>query len=116
NGDGIARFPITGNETVLDALSLVGGTSSLSSNRIWVARPAPDGLGYEQVLPVDWNEIIRGGSTATNYQIFPGDRILIESDRMVAFDTMVGKITAPFERIFGFMLLGGQSIQTINRF
>ena len=40
-GDNIQRFPITGNETVLDAVSLVNGLSRLSSKNIWIARPSP---------------------------------------------------------------------------
>ncbi len=45
-GDQIQRVPITGNETVLDAITQVGGLSRISSKTIWVARPAPaDGSG-----------------------------------------------------------------------
>jgi len=34
----------------------------------------------------------------------------------VKFDTVVNTLIAPFERIFGFTLLGAQTIQTLNRF
>ena len=37
-GDGGSRFPITGNETVLDALAQINGMQEVSSKRIWVAR------------------------------------------------------------------------------
>ena len=40
-GDNLRRFPITGNETVLDAISQINGLSQLSSTKIWIARPAP---------------------------------------------------------------------------
>ena len=40
-GDNVRRFPVTGNETVLDAISQVNGLSQLSSTQIWIARPAP---------------------------------------------------------------------------
>ena len=43
-GDNVRRVPITGNETVLDALSAVNGLSQVSSTQIWVARPAPGGF------------------------------------------------------------------------
>ena len=39
-GDQVARLPITGSETVLDALSEVKGLTGLSSKKIWIARPA----------------------------------------------------------------------------
>ena len=38
-GDGVYRFPITGNETVLDAISQINGLKQVSSKRIWIARP-----------------------------------------------------------------------------
>ena len=115
-GDNVARFPITGNETVLDAVAEINGLSRLSSKDIWIARPAPSGVGCDQVLPVDIEAIMKGGSTATNYQLLPGDRVFIAQDHMIAFGSLVGKITDPFERMFGFALLGSQTVQTINRF
>jgi len=107
---------VTGNETVLDAISQINGLSRLSSKDIWIARPAPSGVGCDQVLPVDIEAIMKGGSTATNYQLLPGDRVFIAQDQWIAFDSIIGKITAPFERIFGFTLLGTSLVQQINRF
>ncbi|OHB73457.1 MAG: hypothetical protein A2V70_06815 [Planctomycetes bacterium RBG_13_63_9] len=104
-GDGVFRFPVTGNETVLDAISQINGLEQVSSKRIWIARPT-DVPGNVQVLPVSWNAITACGSAASNYQILPGDRVFIAEDKLVAMDTHIGKITAPFERIMGFMLLG----------
>jgi polysaccharide export outer membrane protein len=115
-GDSLVRVPATGNETVLDAIAQVNGLSRLSSKHIWIARPAPGGAGCDQILPVNWNEIVKGGATATNYQVLPGDRIFIAQDNWIALDSWVNRVTAPFERLFGFSLLGAQTIQTMNRF
>ena len=106
---------MTGNETVLDAIAQINGLSRVSSKDIWIARPAPSGVGCEQILPVDIEAIMKGGITATNYQVMPGDRVFIAQDSMVAFDTLLGKVTAPFERILGFSLLGVTTVQTFNR-
>jgi polysaccharide export outer membrane protein len=114
-GDNVARFPDTGNETVLDAIAGINGLSRLSSKDIWIARPAPSGIGCDQVLPVDIEAIMKGGSTATNYQILPGDRVFIAQDPWIAFDSIIDKVTSPFERMFGFTLLGVQTVQTVNR-
>jgi len=114
-GDNVTRFPVTGNETVLDAIAGINGLSRLSSKDIWIARPAPSGVGCDQVLPVDIEAIMKGGSTATNYQLLPGDRVFIAQDPWIAFDSIIDKVTGPFERIFGFSLLGVQTVQTINR-
>jgi polysaccharide export outer membrane protein len=114
-GDNVARFPVTGNETVLDAIAGINGLSRLSSKEIWIARPAPSGVGCDQVLPVDIEAIMKGGSTATNYQLLPGDRVFIAQDPWIAFDSIIDKVVGPFERLFGFSLLGVQTVQTINR-
>lgn len=105
-GDGLARFSYTGNETVMDAISQINGLSQVSSTRIWIARPGKDASGENQILPVDWIGITQRGEVETNYQMLPGDRLFIAHDRMVAFDGALGKLTAPFERVFGFTLLG----------
>ncbi len=106
-GDQVYRFPITGNETVLDAISQVNGLLLVSSKRdIWVARPAPDdGKGCQQ-LPVNWIAITQDGSTATNYQVLPGDRIYVKGDKWNRADVWLIKVLTPLERILGFTLLG----------
>jgi polysaccharide export outer membrane protein len=104
-GDGVYRLPVTGNETVLDAISQINGLEQVSSKKIWIARPTNQ-HGSAQVLPVCWEAITAQGSNDTNYQILPGDRIFVAEDRMVAFDTSLAKLTAPLERVMGFVLLG----------
>jgi polysaccharide biosynthesis/export protein len=115
-GDTLVRVPITGNETVLDALAQVNGLSRLSSKNIWIARPTPGDVNCDQILPVSWSEITKGAATATNYQVMPGDRIFIAENKVIALDTFLDQLSAPVERIFGTTLLGAQAIQTINRF
>jgi polysaccharide export outer membrane protein len=115
-GDQIAKVPITGNETVLDAIATIGGLTRASSKKIWISRPAPHGMGCDQILPIDFEAITKGAVTSTNYQLFPGDRVFIAEDRLIALDTMISKILNPFERMLGFTLLGSQTIQSLQRF
>ncbi|MDZ4821356.1 MAG: polysaccharide biosynthesis/export family protein [Planctomycetota bacterium] len=115
-GDQIARFPVTGNETVMDAVTQVNGISRLSSKDIWIARPAPGEEACFQQLPVEWESIVKRGESKTNYQVLPGDRIFIREDHLVATDSYIARLTAPFERILGFALLGTNTVQTVNRF
>jgi polysaccharide export outer membrane protein len=115
-GDGVTRVPITGNETILDAITQVNGLSRLSSKKIWIARPVPGGRNCDQILPVNWDEITAGANSATNYQILPGDRVFLAEDKMIAIDAFITKVTAPFERIMGFGLLSTQAIQNFNSF
>jgi polysaccharide export outer membrane protein len=117
-GDNVRRMSITGTETVLDAISTVNGLSQVSSTQVWVARPAPGGFGCEQILPVDYVAITRGGSSATNFQILPGDRVYIAEDGMMAANTWLGKLTAPVERVLGITSLGSSTVrglQTLGR-
>jgi len=114
-GDNVTRRPITGNETVLDAVADLGGLSQLSSKKLWISRPAPQNIGCEQILPINWDEITRGAVTTTNYQLLPGDRLFIAEDKLVKLDSVVAKVTRPFERLFGFTLLGTQLIGRLNQ-
>jgi polysaccharide export outer membrane protein len=116
SGDLVARFPITGNETVLDAVAQINGLSRISSKNVWIARPAPGGVGCDEVLPVNWREVTKGGGTATNYQVLPGDRIFIAENKLIAIDAALNQVIAPFERVFGLTLLSTQAVQTVNRF
>lgn len=115
-GDNVVPQPITGNETVLDAIAALGGISQVSSTKIWIARPAVNGVGCEQILAVNWEDITRGASTATNYQLMPGDRVFIAEDPLIKFDAVVSRVTRPFERLFGFVALGTNTLNRIERF
>ena len=111
-GDGVYRFPVTGNETVLDAISQINGLQQVSSKKIWIARPT-DEPNKVQMLPVKWEDITAQASARTNYQILPGDRVFIAEDKLIALDTGLAKIIAPMERVMGFSLLG---VGTVTRF
>jgi polysaccharide export outer membrane protein len=70
------RFPATGNETVLDAILAAGLRSNSLPEKAYLARPHPAG-GPDQILKIDWCGIRDRGDTLTNYQVFPGDRIIV---------------------------------------
>jgi polysaccharide export outer membrane protein len=112
-GDGVYRFPVTGNETVLDAIANIQGLEQVSSKKIWIARPTADPCRV-QVMPVDWFAVTERAAPHTNYQIMPGDRVFIAEDKLVAFDTKIAKITAPLERIMGFTLLGTGTVTRLS--
>lgn len=113
-GDRVYSFPVTGNDTVLDALSKpeIQGLTEFSSKRIWVARPT-DEPAEAQVMPVSWDAIAAQGAARTNYQLLPGDRVYIAEDKLVALDNGLAKLLAPVERVMGFSLLG---VGTVTRF
>jgi polysaccharide export outer membrane protein len=103
------RMPVTGNDTVLDAISQLGGLSTVSDpGQVWVARSAalnePD-----QVLPVDWDGLTRRGRAETNYQLLPGDRLFVKAYRLVSAEVRLARMLAPVERVLGVTLLGAST-------
>jgi polysaccharide export outer membrane protein len=113
-GQQVIRLPVTGNETVLDAIGQVTGLTPVAdTQRIWVSRPAAEGCSG-QVLPVNWKAITEEGQTGTNYQLLPGDRVFVKALPMVTFDTKLARTLSPFERLFGFSLLGASTIEALK--
>jgi protein involved in polysaccharide export with SLBB domain len=114
NGEQVIRFPVTGGETVLDALGQINGLSPVSSKKIWVVRPSSADPNGGQVLPVDWAAITQRGATATNYQILPGDRIYVKAQSLITLDNYLAKFYAPIERTFGIILLGTSTVNSLK--
>jgi protein involved in polysaccharide export with SLBB domain len=113
-GATVLRFPYTGNETVLDGLSQIAGLPVVASKkRVWVARATPFDHN-PTILPVDWRGIAQRGSAATNYQLFPGDRIYVDSDRLIKTDSFLAKVISPIERLLGVTLLGSTTVNSIR--
>jgi len=76
------KFPLAGNETVLDGIMVAGGMTDRSSWRdVILVRPTNDGTG--QVMKVNYGGIVRSGTAGTNYQLSPGDRIYIGSRNII---------------------------------
>ena len=114
-GEIIRQFPIYGNETVLDAVGQLGGLSQVSSKTMWLSRATPGDMGVAETLPVDWEGIARGGSTETNYQIFPGDRLYIADDNVVAATNYIGKRTTPIQRLLSISSLGASMTRNLQQ-
>jgi protein involved in polysaccharide export with SLBB domain len=119
NGRTVVRLPLTGTETVLDVLALTGGLPAQGSKKIWIARPAPDDMHCDQILPVDVDAITRRALTATNYQMLPGDRLYVKAQALVTFQNTIQKLFTPLEQLSGTALLGlsaGQAIRNPGSF
>jgi polysaccharide export outer membrane protein len=70
------RFKVTGNETVLDAILQAGLRSNSLPEKAYLSRPHQDGTA-DDILKIDWFGIKNRADTLTNYQIMPGDRIVV---------------------------------------
>ena len=112
------RLPITGNETVLDALIYAGGFSPTASTvNIRLVRPAPPGACCEQVLPVNYAAIVNAGDSTTNYQMLPGDRLVVYRDPIVRTTLFIDRLAAPFNSVLNTILqysFTARSVKAIN--
>jgi polysaccharide export outer membrane protein len=112
------KLPITGNETVLDAINYAGGLiPTASPQNIRLVRPAPPGSSCEQVLPVNLAAIISGGDPTTNYQLMPGDRIVVYRDPIVRTTLFIDRLAAPFQTVINSMLqysFAARSIKSVS--
>jgi polysaccharide export outer membrane protein len=116
-GDVLApgRMPITGNETVLDAINYAGGLAPTASvPNIRLVRPAPPGACCEQVLPVNYQAIVNAGDTTTNYQLMPGDRLVVYRDPIVRTTLFIDRLAAPFNAVVQSMLTYSFMARSLN--
>jgi polysaccharide export outer membrane protein len=112
------RLTITGNETVLDAINYAGGLLPTAANQnIRLVRPAPPGACCQQVLPVNLAAIINAGDPTTNYQILPGDRLVVYRDPIVRTTVFLDRLAAPFSTVVNSILsysFMARNVKSIN--
>jgi polysaccharide export outer membrane protein len=78
------RFPFTGSDRVLDMIHYAGGLLPWADrDKIRLIRSFPKGSPVE-VLPVDYEEITMGTDQSTNYEIRPGDRLVVPRDPKIS--------------------------------
>lgn len=82
---GPGRMSVTGHETILDAINQAGGlTENADHKHVVLYRMGKDRV--LQKLPVDIDEIMLGDDPTTNYQLLPGDRLVVPSRGQAASD------------------------------
>lgn len=90
----VGKTPWTGNETVLDAIQHAGGLlSSAEPKDIRLIRPGANGKP-SRVYKVDLEAIREQGNVASNYQMFPGDRLVIGRNAVVSQTTEIDRVAA----------------------
>jgi len=98
------RYPWTGNETVFDALQYAGGLVSTAEPKdIRLVRPARGGKPAK-VYKVDLAAIQDKGDVASNYQLFPGDRLIVGRNEVVKKTVEIDRLNAPIQSITGTIL------------
>jgi polysaccharide biosynthesis/export protein len=109
------KIPITGADTVLDALNYAGGLMPTAApQNIRLVRPAPLGACCEQVLPVNLAAITSGGDPTTNYQLMPNDRLIVYRDPIVRLTVFIDRLAAPFQTVLGTTLQSAFTIRGVK--
>ncbi len=71
------KLPVTGKDTILDAINYAGGMSTQADhNGVVLYRQASKG-GQLESLHIDIDQITMGDDLSTNYQLLPGDRLVV---------------------------------------
>jgi protein involved in polysaccharide export with SLBB domain len=74
------RLPVTGTDTILDAIYYAGGLTPRADHKNVVLYRQPKKGGSLQALHVDVDLITMGDDLSTNYQLLPGDRLVVPRD------------------------------------
>jgi protein involved in polysaccharide export with SLBB domain len=93
------RLPWTGNDTVLDAIHYSGGLQSTADPKdIRLVRPARGGKPAK-IYKIDLAAIQEKGDPTTNYQLFPGDRLVVGRNEVVKKTVELDRMAAPIQAI-----------------
>ena len=113
-GQQVTRLPLTGTETVLDAISQTSGLPTVADGtNMWVSRAQPAGCP-PLVLPIDWSGVVELGDTRTNYQLMAGDRVFVRAHPLVKADVRLARLLSPVERLLGVVLLGSSTVNSVR--
>jgi polysaccharide biosynthesis/export protein len=74
------RLPVTGTDTILDAIHYAGGLTPRADHKNVALYRQPKKGGSLQALRVDVDQITMGDDLSTNYQLLPGDRLVVPRD------------------------------------
>jgi protein involved in polysaccharide export with SLBB domain len=108
------RMPWTGSETVLDAIHFAGGfLPSAEPKDIRLVRPARGGKPAK-VFTVDYDAIRDKGDVTSNYQIFPGDRLIVGRNEVVKKTTEIDRLNAPIQSITGMIMQEAFALRSLQ--
>jgi polysaccharide export outer membrane protein len=109
------KLPCTANETVLDALNYAGGfIPSADPKNIRLVRPGRDGKP-SRVYKVDHEAILERGEREQNYQLFPGDRIIVGRNPVVTTTIEMDRFAAPMQTAMSSILQQSSAMRSLTQ-
>ena len=93
------HLPFTGHETVMDALDYAGGLLPTAEPKdIRLVRPARGGKPAK-TYKVDLEAIRAKGDVTSNYQVFPGDRLIVGRNEVVKRTVQVDRLASGMQTV-----------------
>jgi polysaccharide export outer membrane protein len=65
-------------------------------------------------LPVNIAAIMSGGDSTTNYQLMPGDRVVVYRDPIVRTTLFIDRLAAPFQTVLNSILQTSFTIRAVQ--
>jgi protein involved in polysaccharide export with SLBB domain len=107
------RLPWTGKETVLDVINYAGGLLVTGDPKdIRLVRPGRGGKPA-RVYKIDLEAITERGEKELNYQIFPGDRLVVGRNSVVKTTLEVDRVAAPLQTVYHSILQESYAIRSL---
>ncbi len=99
---------------MLDALNFAGGLVPTAEPKdIQLVRPERNGKPAK-VYKVDLEAIQQRGEVATNYQIFPGDRLVVGRNEVVKKTIEIDRLNAPIQSLTGTIIQEAFMLRTLQ--
>ena len=80
----LGRIPVTGQERILDAISFAGGLTPFADHeQVFLYREGAKGEPVK-TFKIDIDQILLGDDLSTNYQVLPGDKLVVRRREVLA--------------------------------
>jgi polysaccharide export outer membrane protein len=108
------KLPWTGQETILDALNYAGGfIPTADPKNIHLVRPSRDGKP-PRVYKIDYEAILDRGESEKNYQLFPGDRLVVGRNAVVRTTIELDRLAAPMQTVYSMIQKHSSAMKSLN--
>jgi hypothetical protein len=107
------RLPFTGKETVFDALNYAGGLiATADARKIQLVRPGVAGKP-PRVYAIDFDAIVKRGEATANYQVFPGDRIVVGRNAVEQATIEIDRVARQIQSVQNSMLMSSLVMRSL---
>jgi polysaccharide export outer membrane protein len=108
------QLVLTGSETVLNALNYAGGLlATADPNDVRLVRPGSKGRP-SKIYKIDLEAIRERGDKTANYQLFPGDRLIVGRNAIVKKTVDLERLADPIDRVSNSILRSAWAVRYLQ--